>query len=408
MAIGFGAAIGYAGLSTIWMPDLVTSVSMWAAASLAVMTAVGLLLLSGVDPSALKCFAAGVLASVVGQLAVVSVELTTARHFSSEYSSNVMRDYGRPVEEVLNSQVAWGTLGNPNDLGGFLLVGLAVFASATAYGLHFQGWLRVVGYGISAVVVWVGSTSLADARAFRLGVFTLILMHAFDRVLPPSRVKWRVGILLWVGGLAVAGLSTQGLALVGIDPSGIASDQLRIQLLGKGLSEVLASAGLGRGIGFEQVLIERGEIRTNFHNSLMLLAVELGLVVALFAGGYLLFLVMSWVLQSRSARCAGSEASVAAAAVAVVLFINSSSSSGVLLSPIFWAMLAATAVLARPESNLTGERSLRGQVKGVHWDGAHARTPSDGQAAGARWGVKSRTSPPVSPARPSPPVVLPG
>jgi hypothetical protein len=103
-------------------------------------------------------------------------------------------------------------------------------------------------------------------------------------------------------------------------------------------------------------LIEEGEIRTNFHNAVMLLAVELGLVVALLAAGYLLFLVVSWAFQSPSARRAGLEASRAAATLAMVLVVISITSSGVLMSPLFWTMVAVTALIVSPSVDDEGNR----------------------------------------------------
>jgi hypothetical protein len=112
------------------------------------------------------------------------------------------------------------------------------------------------------------------------------------------------------------------------------------------MREVVESGGIGRGIGFEYLLIETGEIPTNLHNTVLAVAVELGLVPALLLGGYLVGTVLSWSFQGQVAREEGPQASLARASVALALLLAVVVSSSVLFSPLFWSMLALTSVSA--------------------------------------------------------------
>jgi hypothetical protein len=202
---------------------------------------------------------------------------------------------------------------------------------------------------VLAASVLVGLTSLEVARAYRLGLIVLVVMHFFDRAAPPGRSVLRVPVV-WVGmmtGVALAALEGAS-TLVSIKDS---SDAVRLDLIASGFSTALFTGGFGRGLGSEQAMIDSGEIPYNFHNIVAQLAAELGLIVAASCLIYLLALVVSWAFVTRSVQAIGPSASLARATLVIALLFYGVTSSSVLQSPTVWAFFALTASLsgvARP------------------------------------------------------------
>lgn len=252
--------------------------------------------------------------------------------------------------------MAWGTMGNPNDLGGLMLLVSAVFISARAYGLRMRRGSRVLGYATTAVAVWIGLTAMEDARAYRLGLVVLAAMHLIDRVVAPGRSALRVTAMLLLGWATLAVALTRGGYILEaiLDKSG--SDALRLRLFADGFSSALLSGGFGRGLGAEKAMIDSGEIPLNFHNVVAQLAAELGLVVTAAFLTYLFALVLGWAFVTRSARAIGREAALARATLAAALLIYGVTSSGVLESPVYWAFFAAMALLSAMAVPSTGMR----------------------------------------------------
>ena len=59
------------------------------------------------------------------------VEVVTGHHIGTAFSTEITKVYGLANVEALLGPVAW-TMGNPNDLGGLLLIVTAIFLSAKA------------------------------------------------------------------------------------------------------------------------------------------------------------------------------------------------------------------------------------------------------------------------------------
>lgn len=271
--------------------------------------------------------------------------MKTGNHLS-QFGSESIEAYGLANIEALLGAVAWGTMGNPNDLGGLLLLVMAVFLSSKAYGLRLSRSALVLGYATTAVAIGIGFTALANARAFRLGVLLLIGMHLLDRLLTPGRSALRIPVMLLLGWAALAVALLRGGSVVrGMVEAG-EGDAIRLELISEGLSSALLSGGIGRGLGAEKAMLDSGEIRTDFHNIVVTLFAELGLVVGMVFLSYLLALILSWAFATRSTWAMGHEASLARSSLAVALLIYGVDSSGVLESPIYWAFFAATAAVS--------------------------------------------------------------
>lgn len=336
----------YAAVSVTWAPDLLHGLHNLVTIGLALSTAVAVLLMIRDDRLAVRSFVIGVLISGGLQVFVAAAEVLTGRHLSLGFGADYVAQWSLTSIEQAVGAVAWGSLGNPNDLGGYFLLTTALFLSMGAYGLVLRRPVLWFGWGLLLLSAFVGMTALADARAYRLGLLAVIAMYLLDRVLTPGRTRLRVPAVVILAGAGLALASTiVGPALQTISGAG-ASDALRLVLIREGLVTSFISGGFGRGLGTEQSLIDSRIIPLNFHNVIVQLAAELGLVVAGAFLVYLVSLVISWALVTRSARRMGHEASLARATVAVALIIYGITSSGVLESPHFWVFFAVTAVVS--------------------------------------------------------------
>lgn len=345
MLQAFAVALAYAAVTVIWAPDLRHGLHNLVTIGLALSTAVAIILVIRDDRLALRSFVIGVLLSGGLQVFVAVAEVVTGRHLSLGFGADYVAQWNLTSIEQAVGAVAWGSLGNPNDLGGYLLLTTAVFLSMGAYGLSLRRPALWLGWGVLLLSAIVGMTALADARAYRLGLLAVLVMCMFDRVLTPGRTRLRVPAVVVVAGLGLALASAiVGPALQAISGAA-ASDALRLALVREGFTTTLASGGFGRGLGAEQSLIDSGIIPLNFHNVVIQLAAELGLVVAGAFLIYLVWLVISWAFVTRSARRMGHEASLARATLAVALIIYGITSSGVLEAPHFWGFFGVTAVL---------------------------------------------------------------
>lgn len=339
-------ALVYAVLSLIWAPDVTHGIHDLITVGMALATGIALLLLVRCDGRTMGNFVAGLLLAGGLQVGLAVVEVTIGYHVSSGFGALYLEQWGLSSVEAVYGSVAWGTMGNPNDLSGFLLILTAVFLSVRAYGLQLRRGRLVLGFATTAVAIWIGLTALADSRAFRLGLVALIGMHLIDRLLTPSRTALRVPVTLLLGWAALALALLKGGSIIhGITDAG-ASDALRLKLVSEGLGAALLSGGFGRGLGAEKASLDAGEITTNLHNILATLLMEFGFLVAAAFVTYLLVLLLSWAFVTRSARAIGAEAALARATLAVALLIYGVTSSGVIESPVYWTFFAATALLS--------------------------------------------------------------
>lgn len=339
MITAFIGVLSYAAISLIWTPVRMQGLHELATVGAALATGVTLLLLVGRNGRALSTFARGALLAGLIQVGVAMWELSTGNHLASDFGALSTESYGVSVQ-VLFGPVAWGSMGNPNDLGGVFLTITAVFLSHRAYGLRLSRLQVMLGYAATSVAAVIGFTSLNDARAFRLGLLAVVAMHALDWLISPRRSLLRTSIVLLFGWLAFALLLLSGGAVL----SSLFNE--RSTLFSTGLKSAYLSGGFGRGLGAEKSMVDSGEIATNLHNIVASLANDLGLVVAAAFLSYLVFLVGSWAFVTRSAHSIGAEAALARAALAVTLLLYGSTSSGVLESPVYWAFFAATALLS--------------------------------------------------------------
>ncbi len=344
MLQGFVAVMAYAAVTLLWAPDLAYGLKKLVIIGLALLTAIALILVVRGDRAALRSFALGVLMSGALQVIVATWEVATGRHLSLAFGAEYVAQWNLVDIEQAVGSVAWGSLGNPNDLGGYLLLATAVFITRGAFGVQFRPLELVLGWGLLLLAIVVSLTALDDARAFRLGLAALLAMHLLDRLLPPMRNPFRVPLVLIAVWAAIAAAALWGGSfLMALRAGG--SDAQRLELISEGFSVALGTGGFGRGLGTERALIDSGAIPLNFHNVVVQLAAELGLVVAGVFLVYLVSLIISWALVTRSAQRMGREASLARATLGVALLIYGVTSSGVLESPPYAALLAATVLL---------------------------------------------------------------
>ena len=337
------AVLAYAMLSLVWTPHVTEGVHDVITVGMALATGIVLLLLVSADRRGLAAFVTGVLLAGGLQVVLASIEVLTGYHVPSHFAAAYLEQWGISNVETVFGRVAWGTMGNPNDLGGFWLMSAALILCASAYGLRWSRGRMLMAWAVATVGIAIGLTCLDDARAFRLGLAVLVVMYLLDRLMHQGGVL-RVPVMLLIGcvGLAVSVVVGPS-ALERITRSG-GSDAFRLDLLATGFRTMLLTGGFGRGIGTERAMIDSGEIPMNFHNVVIQLGAELGLVVAAVFLAYLLALLFSWALGSRSARVIGRGPALARATLAVSLLVYGATSSGVLESPHFWAFFVATAL----------------------------------------------------------------
>lgn len=340
--------LAYAMVSVIWTPDKVQGLRVLITTAMALGSGIALLLLTGRDGRAFPAFSWGVLLAGLVQVVIAAWELATGNHLTDRFGASLIEAYG-VVVEALFGRVAWGSMGNPNDLAGFFLLAIALFLSQRAFGLRLKRLQMMVGSAAVFAAIWIGFTSLADARAFQIGLVFVAAMHLLDRALPQGRTTAvRTTIVLLVGWLALAFLLFRGeSALNRIVESG-GGDGLRLDLVSTAFKNAYLSGGFGRGLGAEEFMLDSGEIATNLHNIVATLANDLGLIVAAMFVMYLLSLFLSWAFAIHSALAfGGQEAALARATLAVVLILYGATSSGVLGSPVYWTFFAATVLISR-------------------------------------------------------------
>lgn len=343
MLQAFALATAYATASVFWTPDAGSGLNDLLGVVLALATAVAAILLVRGDRPALRSLALGILTSGGLQVGLAVGEVGTGRHLSSFSASYLERWNLANIEQVLGA-TAWGSLGNPNDLGGFWLLTTAVFLSMGAYGIALRRSVLIMAWGILLLSAGIGLNYLVDARAYRLGLALIFAMIAFERILPPTRLTLRIPFMILLACAAIAAVGYLGLS--SFAASVRESDVLRLSLISDGLASAVVTGGFGRGIGAERALIDSGQIPLNFHNVVIQLAAELGLIVAAAFLFYLLALVVGWAFVTRSSRAIGRKPAFARAALAVSLLVYGATSSGVLQSPLYWAFFALTALLA--------------------------------------------------------------
>lgn len=369
MLQAFALVMSYGAVSLLWAPDPLHGLHDLVTIGSASLTAVAVILTVRGDVRALRAFAVGVLIAGGLQVVIAIGEVSFGRHLSLKFGAEYVARLSLVSIEQLVGRSAWGSMGNPNDLGSFWLLVTAVCLSLGAFGLRLRlPRLILVGATLAASVA-IGLTSLNDARAYRLGVVLLIGMYAVDRLLTPGRSALRAPVVLlaWWGSVAMA-LLLGGALISAIDDT---SDAIRLDLMVSGFRSALLSGGFGLGLGAEKAMIDTGQIPMNFHNVGIQLAAELGFVIASAYVAYLVYVVTTWAFVTRSAREIGSEAAIARAMIAVALLIYGITSSGVLAAPDYWTFFAVTAVLAGPPSSTAGSdahRDARGPINGLSVD----------------------------------------
>lgn len=350
MAVALLASLGYGLITLSWTPSPATGLHDVITIGLALASALALLLLVRDDVRVLRSYAVGLLWAAALQVAVAVVEVTTTLHLTYRFGQGTVEAAGQSRYEDIYGPIAYGSMGNPNDFGAFLTVGLAVFLAAGAYGIVLSRRQRIVGWIVVAAGVWVGFNYLANARGFQLVVLAFAAMYAVDRLAQRYGAVVRVVVLAALGLLAVVVF-----ALLFIVPlvngswtqsQDSSSDMLRLELVAQALQESLNSFGFGRGLGAEQVLIESGAISLNFHNTFARLAAEVGLVIAVAYVLYLLALIAKWAFPGKPSADRGPECRLARASAAVALLVWGVVVSGVLDSPAYWTVFAATAAVA--------------------------------------------------------------
>lgn len=362
---------GWAAVTLIWTPNPQHGIHDLLAIGVALLTACALILLVGYDQRALAAFAAGFLAVGAAQVILALVEVALGFHVSSQFAAGYLQEHGIPSLEAVYGPVAFGTLGNPNDWGGFMLTVLAVLLAPKAYGLQLGRAAQAAAWCLAALGILIGLRALNDARGFRLGAALILGMYLIHRL----RLVWaaRVVGLILPGALSLywslAGFAFNLKGLPWLDgsseqPGGVSpypplvtsSDRLRLELIGKSVQVALRSYGFGQGVGTESALIDSGEIPLNFHNVVAQLLAELGAVVALAFLGYLLVAFTRWAFAPGRGTTADSGAAFAKAGLAVALLLWGATASGVLDSPAYWTLFAVTALIRQPRADAPGPR----------------------------------------------------
>jgi len=383
------AILGYATLSAVWAAD--SELALTSALLLAIAMASGLavFLVVGREREALISLILGVSASLGLQVCIALVELRTGQHLSREFGSSAVSQWSLVRIEDLTGPVAWGTLGNPNDLGGFFLLAIAVVPALGTHGVKLGRLSRLV-LGITLVFAAViGLTELQDARAFRLGLLALGVIHLLDRVIPREPVLRAASVFISIAGviLLLRGVgSLRQMQAV----SWSQSDDLRLELAITVLGLALRSGGVGMGIGAESSLIKAGQIPTNFHNFTLQIAVELGFVVA---GMLLLYVarpLVRWAMGHGLGDGVGGRAVARdRAGLAVALLAGGVAPSGVIETSHYWAFMALLGVhvvdsrkpsgltkpSARPNTESTAPSASHrdAEVAGQHRQGPQVR-----------------------------------
>jgi len=340
----FSIVMAYAAATLLWTPDLMYGLRAFVSIGAALLSATALVFLIRQDRLALQAFAWGVLISGGFQVCIAVWELQTAQHLTLSFAADYVKTWNLANIEQVIGKVAWGSLGNPNDLAGYLLLVLAVFFSRSAYGLKLRPIVLAIAWVLALLGIVVALTALDDARAFRIGLAAVLTMHLLDRLLTPRRSLQRMAVMsvaLWV---VIVASAWGGSLLAAVRKS--QSDGTRLDLILSGFRLSADTGGLGRGIGAENALVNSGTIPLNYHNVVVQLAAELGIFVAGALLLYFVWLGISWGFVTRSARRLGPEASLARATLALVLTIYGVTSSGVLESPHYGVFLAVTVVLA--------------------------------------------------------------
>lgn len=364
----FVAVVAYGAITLLWAPDASEALHDLITITFALSTAAAVILLVRADRGALRCLAAGILAAGALNVAIAAVEVATGLHLSNAFGAGLVAERGlASVEALVGGPVAWGSMGNPNDLGGLWLLCTAVLLSTRAYGLVLRDWVRLLSWVMLGISIVIGLTAMADARAYRLGLVILIAMRLMDAFIPPGNPV-RVPAVLLTGATVSAAALWYGGSLLAVSMQSGESDALRLRLLSEGASQALLSGGFGRGLGTERVMIDAGEIPLNFHNVVILLAAELGLIVAAAFLLYLTVFLVTWAFATRSAMAIGARAAFARAALAAALLVYGVTSSGVLASPLYWSFFALTAI-----------------VTGVHADRRPVEKSSDRPGVKAWW-----------------------
>ena len=206
---------------------------------------------------------------------------------------------------------AYGTLPNPNILGGFLLIGLgAVVERYVSTGRRV--WLVAGALGMLALVL-----SFSRASWFGAGVMLAAGGWVFWRYADPTRRRqryWRAMAVLGAAGLVLV-LPLLPLLVVRSDLSAqtmsteVRSVQQREQYASASLRMLAAHPVLGTGAGTFVVVVKpfvpEGTSAEPVHNLLLLIAAETGLVGGLAAAA--LGLAIAWRAWQRRRQASTAE-----------------------------------------------------------------------------------------------------
>jgi len=335
------ATIGFSAISLSWTPDISAGIQTLGGFIMAVSSGISLLLLIGDRSEHLRPFAHGLLVSWCLHGTIALYEILTERHLISPYGGILAVYQTTRIEDVIGS-VAWTTFGNPNELGVFFLLAISLLATRKTVGLDTRRRYAFVIFLLVAVSVYIGQSSLDDARAFRVGIIAITIV----RFVPLSIAhRQAVGVFFLSGWIVVLA------ALLDSPLSSAASNLFqnvrldpRYPLAARGILSSLQRAGLGLGIGSESWLIESGVIPTNFHNIYVRVLVELGLVPALLLATFTVAPILRWLLTSTTEARKNRRVQASRAMMAIAVITGGVTSSSVLANPIWFSFLVLLVV----------------------------------------------------------------
>lgn len=375
------AILGYAALTAVWAPDVEAALFSLLRLAIAMASGLAVLLVVGRERKVLISLILGVAGSLALQVCIALVELRTGRHLSSQFGSSSVSEWSLARIEDLTGSVAWGTLGNPNNLGGYFLLAIALVLTLGAHGAQLGHLSRLALASTLALAAVIGLTGLEDARGFKLGLLALGLIHLVDRTIPREPMLRAATLVISAAGALLMLNRTVSLRQVQALSWG-QSDDVRLELADKGLRLALRNGGMGMGIGAESSLIEAGQIPTNFHNLTVRTAVELGFVVAAILLWYVLRPVTQWALGQRLGEGLRNRAiSRDRAILTVALLVSGIVSSSVINDSYYWAFLALLGVnvVYPEESSGLRQPSARPSTESTATNALHSSAETAGR-----------------------------
>lgn len=341
LLLAFAAVWCFSAMSMIWAPDTAVATRRLVALGTALAFAGLLAYLVGNSVKLFRAMVYGCVVAMASQAFIAVWEIRSGSHLTYTFDTQTIWNSQLSYADIYGS-IAWGTLGNPNELAGFLLFAIALLiGTRLSVGINQGAWLASLPViGLAVVIGW---TSAADARGFRMGVCGLGLIVLLDWIRRRARSS---GLAATISPLAVVIALVVWLTLrpdlLGNSSGNAGSDELRVRLLKAGLSNGLDNMGLGNGLGSEAVLIESGQLETNLHNVFAAAANDLGIFAMSALLVYLSLPLLAWLFDARGASAR--RPILLRCLVAWALLIQGFVASSVLLSPWYWVGIAVLAM----------------------------------------------------------------